>query len=122
MGKSSTRAKNKWNKQHYKMLRVWIGEGDRERLAAAADGQSIADYLFSAVNADQGHDILTLHHGQGKRQYTGKTPTLNVSINLEEADTLSEIAKAEGKSVSGYIRDCVNQYAGETLITTQKRR
>lgn len=117
----SIKARNQWNKRHYKTVAVMLRDGDRERLAAAAGSGSVSDYIAAAVNAHAMWDVLPIRNGSRNRDLDGRQQRLTIAIDLDRVDDLACLAAAAGKSLSGYLKDCVNAYAGEVIITTGRQ-
>lgn len=117
----SIKARNQWNKRHYKTVAVMLREGDRERLAAVAGSGSVSDYIAAAVNARAGREVLAIRCGSRQRDLDGRQQRLTIAIDLDRVDDLARLAAAEGKSLSCFLRDCVNAYAGEVIITTGRQ-
>lgn len=129
-GKSSTRAKNKYNARSYDSLHIVVPKGQKVEILAVAEamGDSLNSYVNKAVNTRifQSAKIYTIIggvNGTGKSSFTGALDTraddLGVVIDVDKITANFNVSPIEsGKIALQRIDECFEQGCNLTQETT----
>jgi len=133
-GKASTKAKNKYNSQHYDNLRVMIPKGRKPEILAVAEaaGDSLNGYVRKAIeermnktvhSTEKMYTIIGGVNGTGKSSFTGvlRTQTFDLGdiIDVDKLTVTAGVSPIEGGKIAlRRINECLEKGLSFTQETT----
>jgi len=133
-GSSATKAKNKYNAQHYDNLRIIVPKGHKSEIMAVAEaaGDSLNGYVTKAIEeftAGYKHlqakvyTIIGGVNGSGKSSFTGArkedSGNWGVIVDVDKITALNKVDPLEGGKIAlRILSDCLKDGASFTQETT----
>ena len=137
-GKSSTKAKNKYNSQNYDNLRIIVPKGRKSEIMAAAEaaGDSLNGFVSKAIAFytvehknlySKIYTIIAGVNGTGKSSFAGAQKNnidFSVIIDVDKMTALNKVFSFEGNKMAlQCIRECLEDgisFAQETTLSEHK--
>jgi len=137
-GSSATKAKNKYNAQHYDNLRIVVPKGRKSEIMAVAEaaGDSLNGYVTKAIEEYKNYKHSTTKvytiiggvNGSGKSSFTGAKKEDNaiwgVVIDVDKITAINKVFPVEGAKISLHrIQKCLDEgisFAQETTLAGYK--
>jgi predicted ABC-type ATPase len=134
IGKSATRAKNKYNAQNYDNIRLVVPKGRKSEILSVAEaaGDSLNGFINKAIgermdmrgllNAKT-YTIVAGINGTGKSSFTGVMKSINkflgVVVDVDKIVAFNRIFPIEGEKIANrFIGECLDEGIGFSQETT----
>jgi len=137
-GKSSTKAKNKYNSQKYDNLRIIVPKGRKSEIMTVAEtaGDSLNGFVSKAIafytveyknSYSKVYTIIAGINGTGKSSFTGAQKNnidFSVVIDVDKMTALNKVFSFEGSKMAlQCIKECLDDgisFAQETTLSDNK--